>query len=68
MLFQEGFMQIQDLDYSQAVQHPVRGGFFVNTVILVATARSTSSAIAVAYFGDASARAISKNNIGISLD
>jgi hypothetical protein len=61
-------MQIQDLEYSEVVQTAIRGGLVVNKITIISLAKALSSARALAIFGDASARAISQNNIGISLD
>jgi hypothetical protein len=60
-------MLIQDLDYSEMIQQSIVGGIAVNKVTVIALAKSLSSARALSYFGDASARAISINDIGISL-
>lgn len=61
-------MNIQDLDYSEEVQRSIRGGLVVNSVTIIALAKSLSSSRALAYFGNASATAISKNLIGIVLE
>ncbi|MCU0549649.1 MAG: hypothetical protein MUC48_09910 [Leptolyngbya sp. Prado105] len=61
-------MQIQDLEYSELIRHSVQGGIAVNKVTIIALAKSLSSSRALSYFGDAGARAISRNDINISFD
>jgi hypothetical protein len=60
-------MQIQNLEYLEEAPQPILGGFVVNKITIVALAQSLASATALAYYGDASARAKAKNEIEISL-
>lgn len=61
-------MKIQDLEYLEATQQSIYGGFVVNKLTIISLARSLSVATAVAYYGDSGARAISKNNIIIGVE
>ncbi len=60
-------MQIRSLEYLEEAPQAIRGGFTVNKITIVTLAQSLASATAVAYYGDATARAKARNYIDIGL-
>lgn len=60
-------MQVRNLEYLEAAPRSIRGGFTVNKITIITLAQSLASATAVAYYGNANARAKAKNDIGIDL-
>ncbi len=60
-------MQIQNLEYLEEAPQTILGGFIVNKITIVALAQSLAVSTALAYYGDASARAKAKNYIDIGI-
>lgn len=60
-------MQIQNLDYLEADQKAIRGGFVVNSTTIVVLQKSLASAKALAYYGNANATASAVNLLGLAV-